>query len=143
MLNGANWLLVRAESPARQVFTLAEITGPGAIQHIWMTPTGNWRFAIPARLTGTARPRRQSKCRSADFFASGWGRYGRDQIRSPLTVNPGSAFNSYWSMPFRKSARLTVDPNAISIETEAQSSRSALVSSSVGTLVGSNRGVSQ
>src|SRR3954471_12977696 len=27
-------------------FTLAEVTGPGAIQHIWMTPTGNWRFSI-------------------------------------------------------------------------------------------------
>ncbi len=25
-------------------FTLAEIEGPGAIQHIWMTPTGNWRY---------------------------------------------------------------------------------------------------
>jgi len=25
---------------------LAEIAGPGAIQHIWMTPTGNWRYSI-------------------------------------------------------------------------------------------------
>ena len=42
-----------------------------------------------------------------DFFASGWGGY------APLTslavcVNPGSAFNSYWEMPFRKSAKLTM-----------------------------------
>ena len=29
-----------------ETFTMAEITGPGAIQHIWMTPTGNWRFSI-------------------------------------------------------------------------------------------------
>ena len=29
-----------------QTATLAEINGPGAIQHIWMTPTGNWRFSI-------------------------------------------------------------------------------------------------
>ena len=29
-----------------QTFTLAEIEGPGAIQHIWMTPTGNWRYSI-------------------------------------------------------------------------------------------------
>jgi len=27
-------------------FTLAEIQGPGAIQHIWMTPTGHLRFSI-------------------------------------------------------------------------------------------------
>ena len=30
----------------KKVFTLAEIQGPGAIQHIWMTPTGNFRFSI-------------------------------------------------------------------------------------------------
>lgn len=31
---------------AGKTFTLAEITGPGAVQHIWMTPTGTWRFSI-------------------------------------------------------------------------------------------------
>lgn len=25
---------------------LADIEGPGAIQHVWLTPTGHWRFAI-------------------------------------------------------------------------------------------------
>ena len=30
----------------KSTFTLAEINGPGAIQHIWMTPTGTWRFSI-------------------------------------------------------------------------------------------------
>src|SRR5262249_37224487 len=29
-----------------KTFTLGEINGSGAIQHIWMTPTGNWRFSI-------------------------------------------------------------------------------------------------
>ena len=31
---------------AQKTFTLAEIEGPGAIQQIWMTPTGNWRYSI-------------------------------------------------------------------------------------------------
>lgn len=31
---------------SKQTFTLAEIQGTGAIQHIWMTPTGNWRYSI-------------------------------------------------------------------------------------------------
>ena len=26
-----------------ETFTLANIEGPGAIQHIWMTPAGSWR----------------------------------------------------------------------------------------------------
>ena len=29
-----------------ETFTIAEIEGPGAIQHIWMTPTGVWRWSI-------------------------------------------------------------------------------------------------
>ena len=32
--------------PSGETFELANIEGPGAIQHIWMTPTGNWRFTI-------------------------------------------------------------------------------------------------
>ena len=29
-----------------ETVTIAEIDGPGAIQHIWMTPTGVWRYTI-------------------------------------------------------------------------------------------------
>jgi hypothetical protein len=43
-----------------------------------------------------------------DFFACGWGKYA--QISSlAVCVNPGSAFNSYWQMPFRKSAKITME----------------------------------
>jgi hypothetical protein len=42
-----------------------------------------------------------------DFFASGWGKYA--QLSSlAVCVNPGSAFNSYWEMPFRKHCRITM-----------------------------------
>jgi len=34
-----------------ETITIAEIEGPGAVQHIWMTPTGNWRFSV-LRFTG-------------------------------------------------------------------------------------------
>src|ERR1700722_8840405 len=30
----------------KQTFVLADIDGQGAIQHIWMTPTGTWRYSI-------------------------------------------------------------------------------------------------
>src|SRR5512136_2807107 len=29
-----------------QIFEIADISGPGTIEQIWMTPTGNWRFSI-------------------------------------------------------------------------------------------------
>ena len=31
---------------AGETKTIADISGSGAIQHIWMTPTGHWRFTI-------------------------------------------------------------------------------------------------
>lgn len=90
-----------------QVFTLAEIQGPGAIQHIWMTPTGNWRYSI-LRIYWDGEREPSVEAPVGDFFACGWGRYA--QISSlAVCVNPGSAFNSYWEMPFRKSAKITLE----------------------------------
>jgi hypothetical protein len=43
-----------------------------------------------------------------DFFAMGWGVYSRLSSLA-VCVNPGSAFNSYWPMPFRKKAKITVE----------------------------------
>jgi D-arabinan exo alpha-(1,3)/(1,5)-arabinofuranosidase (non-reducing end) len=92
---------------SKQTFTLADIQGSGAVQHIWMTPTGNWRFSILRMYwDGEAQPSVEAPV--GDFFASGWGKYA--QLSSqPVCVNPGSAFNSYWEMPFRKSCRITFE----------------------------------
>lgn len=88
-------------------FTMAEITGPGAIQHIWLTPTGNWRFSI-LRMYWDNETTPSVEVPVGDFFAMGWGRYA--PIRSlAVCVNPGSAFNSYWPMPFRKHAKITME----------------------------------
>jgi hypothetical protein len=88
-------------------FTLANIDGPGAIQHIWMTPTGNWRFSI-LRFYWDGETTPSVEAPVGDFFASVPGRYA--QISSlPVAVNPGSAFNCYWVMPFRKGARITLE----------------------------------
>ncbi len=86
--------------------TLGEIDGPGAIQHIWMTPTGNWRFSI-LRMYWDEETTPSVEVPVGDFFAMGWGKYA--PINSlAVCVNPGSAFNSYWPMPFRKKAKLTL-----------------------------------
>ncbi|NOK64027.1 MAG: DUF2961 domain-containing protein [Chloroflexi bacterium AL-W] len=104
---GQGWKI----SPSIQVApgecrTLADIEGPGAIQHIWLTPTGHWRFSI-LRIYWDDQPHPAVECPVGDFFASGWNRYG--QISSlAVCVNPGSAFNSYWEMPFRSRCRITL-----------------------------------
>ena len=90
-----------------QTFTLAEMEGPGAIQHIWMTPTGNWRFSI-LRIYWDDEQEPSVECPVGDFFGQGWNTYA--QLTSlPVCVNPGSAFNCYWPMPFRKKCRITME----------------------------------
>jgi hypothetical protein len=91
---------------AGTTFTIADIEGPGAIQQIWMTPTGNWRFSI-LRIYWDDQTQPSVECPVGDFFGMGWGQYA--QLTSlPVCVNPGSAFNCYWEMPFRKRCRITL-----------------------------------
>ncbi len=91
---------------AGKIFTIAEISGSGAIQHIWMTPTGNWRLSI-LRMYWDEEKEPSVEVPVGDFFAMGWGKYERVSSL-PIAVNPGSAFNSYWPMPFRHKARITL-----------------------------------
>jgi len=90
-----------------ETFTMAEITGPGAIQHIWMTPTGNWRFSI-LRFYWDDETTPSVEVPVGDFFGMGWGKYA-PLTSLPVTVNPGSAFNCYWPMPFRKKCKITME----------------------------------
>jgi hypothetical protein len=91
---------------AGTTFEIANIEGSGAIQQIWMTPTGNWRFSI-LRIYWDNQEQPSVECPVGDFFASGWGEYA--QLSSlAVCVNPGSAFNCYWEMPFQKACRMTI-----------------------------------
>jgi hypothetical protein len=90
-----------------QTFTLADIAGPGAIQHVWMTPTGRWRSSI-LRIYWDDQAQPSVECPVGDFFACGWNKYA--QVSSlAVCVNPGSALNCYWPMPFRKRCRITLE----------------------------------
>lgn len=90
-----------------ETFTLAEIEGPGAIQHIWMTPTGNWRFSI-IRIYWDDEISPSVEVPVGDFFAMGWNQYASLSSLA-VCVNPGSAFNCYWTMPFRRKCRITME----------------------------------
>jgi hypothetical protein len=89
-----------------QTFTIADINGPGAIQHVWMTPTGNWRFSI-LRFYWDDETEPSVEVPVGDFFGMGWGQYASLNSLA-VTVNPGSAFSCYWVMPFRKKCRITM-----------------------------------
>ena len=101
---------------AGETVTIAGITGPGTIQQMWMTPTGNWRFQI-LRIYWDDQVNPSVEVPLGDFFCCGFGTRGREnhigenfrQLSSLMVcVNPGTAFNCYWSMPFRTRCRMTV-----------------------------------
>ena len=87
--------------------TLAEIEGPGVIQHIWITvDPKRWRdLVLRFHWDGEAEP--SIEVPVADFFCCGFNL--PTKVNSLLiAVNPKGGMNSYWPMPFRKSARITV-----------------------------------
>lgn len=92
---------------AGQTFELGNIEGPGALQHFWMTPTGNWRTTI-LRIYWDGQEQPSVECPIGDFFCMGWGKYAALSSLA-VCVNPGSAFNCFWTMPFRKRCRITVE----------------------------------
>ncbi len=94
---------------AGATYTMADIDGSGAIQQIWMTPAPlNKTRLYVLRFYWDGETEPSVEVPMADFFACGWGSYC--QINSlPVCVNPGSAFNCYWNMPFRKKARITME----------------------------------
>jgi len=90
-----------------ETFTMAEIEGPGCIQHIWLTPTGNWRFYI-MRFYWDDEEDPSIEVPVGDFFGMGWGEYAHLNSLA-VCVNPGRAFNCYWQMPFRRKCRITME----------------------------------
>lgn len=87
---------------------LADIDGPGAIQHIWLTVHPTWWRRLVIRMYWDDEETPSVETPLGDFFANGWCE--RCNISSiPVAVNPAGGFNSYWEMPFRKKARVTVE----------------------------------
>lgn len=88
--------------------TLAEIKEPGAIQHIWITVNPQeWRRII-LRCYWDEEDKPSVEVPLGDFFCNGWCKPCLVNSLA-VTVNPTGGFNSYWEMPFRKSAKITVE----------------------------------
>lgn len=93
---------------AGTTFTLANIEDAGIINHIWMTPVGDYRLMI-LRFFWDDETEASVEVPVGDFFAAGWGMGNEPRISSlAMCVNPRSGFNSYWQMPFRKGCKITL-----------------------------------
>ncbi len=93
-----------------ETLVLADVDGPGAIQQIWMTPSGNYRNTI-LRFYWDEEETPSVEVPIGDFFASAYTSFNvYAPLNSlPICVNPGNAFNCYWEMPFRKHCKITME----------------------------------
>ncbi|MDL2229474.1 DUF2961 domain-containing protein [Treponema sp. OttesenSCG-928-L16] len=110
----------RKGSPAIRGFkagetrVLAEIDGPGVINHIWMTVPDKSEHDffvlcdIVLRMYWDDEEEPSVECPLGDFFCNGFGT-GCSINSLPIAVNPDRGFNSYFPMPFGKKARITVE----------------------------------
>lgn len=107
---GQGWKISPSiEIEAGQTAVLGEIDGPGVIQHIWCTtaPHRAWRGTI-LRMHWEGETTPAVEVPLGDFFCNGWNTFS--QVSSlAVAANPNGGFNSYWPMPFRRSARITLE----------------------------------
>jgi hypothetical protein len=103
--------------PPATTITIADITGPGAIQQIWLTAGGNWRNQI-LRFYWDHQEIPSVEVPLGDFFCCGWAREDhllhsganfRQLSSLAVCVNPHTGFNCYWEMPFKKHCRITLE----------------------------------
>lgn len=94
---------------------LAQIEGSGLIQHIWMTVTDKLseknRFVLRdlvLRMYWDGEETPSVECPLGDFFCCGFGRsYSVNSM--PVVVVPRNGFNCYFSMPFQREAKVTIE----------------------------------
>ena len=101
----------RIPIPPGQTVTIAELPGPGKIVHMWFTissPQRSFPRLLTLRIYWDAEQDPSVEAPIGDFFLSGHGM--EVEVNSlPIRVTSlGRARNSYWPMPFHKSARITV-----------------------------------
>jgi len=94
--------------PIESTSTLMDVDGPGIIQHIWITvDTKRYRDLI-LRMYWDGETTPSVEAPVGDFFCNGWKT--RTVIMAlPINVNPSGGFNSYFPMPFRKHAKITIE----------------------------------
>jgi len=87
---------------------IADITDMGVIQHIWMTTHPDFWRTLILRFYWEGSELPAVELPLGDFFCNGWGIYSH-VASQPVAVNPHGGFNSYWAMPFKNRARITLE----------------------------------
>ena len=92
-----------------ETFTMADITGPGIIRHIWITDNCRANRSLILRMYWDGSETPSVEVPLGDFFACAEYQEYAQVTSMPVCVNPKRAFNCYWDMPFYKRARITIE----------------------------------
>jgi hypothetical protein len=90
--------------------TIGQAAGPGVITHMWFTidsPEAYHLKKLVLRIYWDGDPLPAVEAPIGDFFGLGLGKYVTYES-APLSVGSQKALNSFFVMPFRKSARITL-----------------------------------
>lgn len=104
---------IRDVEPGATV-TMADMEGPGVIEHIWITVTDHTEkdcFVLRdlvLRMYWDDEEVPSVESPLGDFFCNGFAR-GCVVNSLPIVVNPSRGFNCFFPMPFRKRARITIE----------------------------------
>ncbi|WP_433205372.1 glycoside hydrolase family 172 protein [Nocardia sp. CA-107356] len=92
---------------AGETATLADISGPGMLRHCWLTTDRTALGLLTLRMFWDDQPEPSIDLPLGDFFCNGWDELAL--VRSEMVVvAPAGGLNSYWPMPFRAHARITL-----------------------------------
>jgi hypothetical protein len=107
---GVGWKVSpsRAIAPG-ETLPLAAIEGQGLIEHIWVTTHPDaWRSMV-LRMSWDGHDEAPAVVVPlGDFFGQGWGEFA-PLMSEPVVVAPYGGMNCYFPMPFRKSARISIE----------------------------------
>lgn len=96
---------------AGELRTLAELEGPGVISHIWFTMAGveTWHLkTVVLRMYWDGESTPSVEAPIGDFFGLGLGQYFLYES-DYLSIGSQKALNVFFPMPFRQSAKITVE----------------------------------
>ncbi|MBN1853468.1 MAG: DUF2961 domain-containing protein [Pirellulales bacterium] len=91
--------------------TIAHLTGPGEIRHMWLTAySNNIRYprAFVMRIYWDGANAPSVEVPLGDFFAVGNGMQANVNSLPVKVSSYGRSYNCYWRMPFRKEAKITL-----------------------------------
>lgn len=96
---------------AGETLTLAQLEGPGRINHIWSTIAAFDRYYprhLVLRIYWDQSDQPAVEAPIGDFFAAGHGMLKDVTSRMVAVSSYGRSYNCYWKMPFRESAKITL-----------------------------------